>query len=381
VHAFYDADVSFHAPKFRRFDFVKISKMVVYKERAPKSARFLMQNRRNNMIRFENVSKIFQTTAGEIHALENVNLEIEDGCIFGVIGSSGAGKSTLVRCMNLLERPTEGRIFFGNVNLTGLKEKELRQARRKISMIFQQFNLLEQRDALGNVCYPLEIAGVAKKEAKNKAKALLELVGLDDRMHNFPSQLSGGQKQRVAIARALATDPDVLLCDEATSALDPATTRSILELLKDINEKLGVTIVVITHEMKVVEQICDKVAVLHNGTVVEQADVKDIFLKPKTEITRTLLFPQREGFGGGENSKIFRLSFDGQSSNEPVIANLVLECEAKINILGASTENIGGKAYGQMIIAIPEDNMKIARVQTYLKQIGVNYKECDEHGV
>ena len=333
------------------------------------------------MIRFENVSKIFQTTAGEIHALENVNLEIEGGCIFGVIGSSGAGKSTLVRCMNLLERPTEGRIFFGNVNLTGLKEKELRQARRKISMIFQQFNLLEQRDALGNVCYPLEIAGVAKKEAKNKAKALLELVGLDDRMHNFPSQLSGGQKQRVAIARALATDPDVLLCDEATSALDPATTRSILELLKDINEKLGVTIVVITHEMKVVEQICDKVAVLHNGTVVEQGDVKDIFLKPKTEITRTLLFPQREGFDGGENSKIFRLSFDGQSSNEPVIANLVLECEAKINILGASTENIGGKAYGQMIIAIPEDNMKIARVQTYLKQIGVNYKECDEHGV
>lgn len=333
------------------------------------------------MIRFENVGKTFTTTAGEIHALKDVNLIIEDGCIFGVIGSSGAGKSTLVRCMNLLEHPTEGRIFFGETNLTGLKGKELRQARRKISMIFQQFNLLEQRDALGNVCYPLEIAGVSKKEAKEKAKELLVLVGLDDRMSNYPSQLSGGQKQRVAIARALATDPDVLLCDEATSALDPATTRSILELLKDIKAKLGVTIVVITHEMKVVEQICDQVAVLHDGTVVEHGSVKDIFLKPKSEITRHLLFPQKEGFENGENRRVFRLSFDGQSSNEPIIANLILECEAKINILGASTENVGGKSYGQMLIAIPEDNMKIARVKTYLDDIGVHYKECDENGI
>lgn len=333
------------------------------------------------MIRFENVGKTFTTSAGEIHALKDVNLNIEDGCIFGVIGSSGAGKSTLVRCMNLLEHPTEGRIFFGETNLTGLKGKDLRQARRKISMIFQQFNLLEQRDALGNVCYPLEIAGVSKKEAKEKAKELLALVGLDDRMSNYPSQLSGGQKQRVAIARALATDPDVLLCDEATSALDPATTRSILELLKDINVKLGVTIVVITHEMKVVEQICDHVAVLHDGTVVEQGSVKDIFLKPKSEITRHLLFPQKDGFEACDNRKVFRLSFDGQSSSEPVIANLVLECEAKINILGASTENVGGKAYGQMLISIPEDNMKVARVKTYLDQIGVHYKECDENGI
>ncbi len=333
------------------------------------------------MIRFENVSKTFKTTAGEIHALHDVNIEIEDGCIFGVIGSSGAGKSTLVRCINLLERPTEGRIFFGETNLTALKGKELRQARRKIGMIFQQFNLLEQRDALGNVCYPLEIAGVSKKEAKDKAKELLALVGLDDRMSNFPSQLSGGQKQRVAIARALATDPDVLLCDEATSALDPATTRAILELLKDINQKLGVTIVVITHEMKVVEQICDNVAVLHNGTVVEQGSVKEVFLKPKSEVTRQLLFPQKEGLEASEEGKVFRLSFDGQSSNEPVIANLVLECEAKINILGASTENVGGKAYGQMLIRIPEDEMKIARVKTYLDRIGVHYKECEDNGI
>ena len=333
------------------------------------------------MIRFENVSKTFTSSAGEIHALHDVNLEIKDGCIFGVIGSSGAGKSTLVRCINLLEKPTEGKVFFGETNLLALKEKELRQARRKISMIFQQFNLLEQRDALGNVCYPLEIAGVSKKEAKEKAKELLALVGLEDRMSNYPSQLSGGQKQRVAIARALATDPDVLLCDEATSALDPATTTAILELLKDINEKLGVTIVVITHEMKVVEQICNNVAVLHNGTVVEQGDVKEIFLKPKSEVTRQLLFPHKEGFEAAQNQKVFRLSFDGQSSSEPVIANLVIECEAKINILGASTENVGGKAYGQMLIAIPEDNMKIARVKTYLDSIGVHYKECDENGI
>ena len=273
--------------------------------------------------------------------------------------------------MNLLERPTEGNVYFDDVNLTTLPAASLRQMRRKISMIFQQFNLLEQRDALGNVCYPLEIAGVSKRDAKEKAKKLLELVGLEDRIHSFPAQMSGGQKQRVAIARALATEPDVLLCDEATSALDPGTTRSILELLKSINEKLGVTIVVITHEMKVVEQICDKVAVLHDGKVVETGDVKEIFLKPQSIVTQHLLFPQKEGFESGGKQRIFRLSFDGQSSNEPIIANLVLECQAKVNILGASTEDVGGKAYGQMLISIPEDEMKVARVKNYLDELGV----------
>lgn len=327
------------------------------------------------MIRFEKVSKIFKTSAGEVHALSEIDLNIEKGSIFGVIGSSGAGKSTLVRCMNLLERPTSGDVYFDEVNLTKLSMAELRQMRRKISMIFQQFNLLEQRDALGNVCYPLEISGVSKKDAREKAKELLKMVGLEDRMHSFPAQLSGGQKQRVAIARALATNPDVLLCDEATSALDPGTTRAILDLLKDINQKLGVTIIVITHEMKVVEQICDKVAVIHEGKVVESGDVKEIFLKPQSKVTQHLLFPQKEGFDTAENQRVFRLSFDGQSSNEPVIANLVLECQAKINILGASTEDVGGKAYGQMIIAIPEDEMKIARVKNYLDEIGVHVIE------
>lgn len=327
------------------------------------------------MIRFEKVSKIFETATGEIHALSDIDLDIEQGCIFGIIGSSGAGKSTLVRCMNLLERPTSGSVYFEDVELTALPSAQLRQMRRKISMIFQQFNLLEQRDALGNVCYPLEISGVSKKEAREKAKKLLELVGLEDRIHSFPAQLSGGQKQRVAIARALATDPDVLLCDEATSALDPGTTRAILELLKSINEKLGVTIVVITHEMKVVEQICDKVAVVHDGKVVEAGEVKEIFLKPKSKVTQHLLFPQKESFESDKEQRIFRLSFDGQSSNEPIIANLVLECQAKINILGASTEDVGGKAYGQMLIAIPEDEMKIARVKSYLDELGIFVSE------
>ena len=245
------------------------------------------------MIRLEKVTKIFETAEGQIQALAEIDLNIEKGCIFGVIGASGAGKSTLVRCMNLLERPTSGNVYFDHVNLTELPMAKLRQMRRKIGMIFQQFNLLEQRDALGNVCYPLEISGVSKKEARAKGKKLLELVGLEDRIHSFPAQLSGGQKQRVAIARALATDPDVLLCDEATSALDPGTTRSILELLKSINEKLGVTIVVITHEMKVVEQICNQVAVVHDGRVVEIGDVKEIFLKPKSKVTQELLFPQK----------------------------------------------------------------------------------------
>ena len=327
------------------------------------------------MIRFDKVSKTFVTTAGEVHALSEIDLNIEKGCIFGVIGSSGAGKSTLVRCMNLLERPTSGDVYFDDVNLTKLPMAELRQMRRKISMIFQQFNLLEQRDALGNVCYPLEISGVPKKAAREKAVKLLEMVGLSDRIHSFPAQLSGGQKQRVAIARALATDPDVLLCDEATSALDPGTTKAILDLLKDINEKLGVTIIVITHEMKVVEQICDKVAVVHNGEVVETGEVKDIFLNPQSKVTQQLLFPHKEGYEMTGNQRVFRLSFDGQSSNEPVIANLVLECEAKVNILGASTEDVGGKAYGQMLIAIPEDEMKVARVKNYLNEIGVHVIE------
>ena len=252
------------------------------------------------MIRLEKITKTFETAEGEIHALSEIDLNIEKGCIFGVIGSSGAGKSTLVRCMNLLEKPTSGNVFFDDVNLIELTVAQLRQTRRKIGMIFQQFNLLEQKNALSNVCYPLEISGVPKKESKAKAKELLKLVGLEDRIHSYPAQLSGGQKQRVAIARALATDPDVLLCDEATSALDPGTTRAILDLLKRINEKLGVTIVVITHEMKVVEQICDKVAVIHDGHVAETGEVAEVFQNPKSKVTRYLLLAEELEMEMGE---------------------------------------------------------------------------------
>lgn len=332
------------------------------------------------MIRIENVSKVFRTSTDEIKAVKDINLTIEDGGIFGIIGLSGAGKSTLVRCINLLERPTKGKIYLNEVELTALSPKRLRREREKIGMIFQQFNLLEQRTALRNVCYPLEIAGVPSAQAREKAKQLLKLVGLEDRMNSYPSQLSGGQKQRVAIARGLATDPQVLLCDEATSALDPNTTRSILDLLKSINETMGVTIVVITHEMKVVEQICDQVAVLDYGTVAETGAVKDIFLSPKSKIAQELIFPKNKGISSLHNKRIIRLAFDGQSSFEPVIANLVLKCQTMVNILGASTEDIGGKAFGQMILQLPEDDLAIARAKNYLDSIGIHYEESDVDG-
>lgn len=246
------------------------------------------------MIKIDNLSKEFQTSNGKFEALKNINLTIEDGDIFGIIGLSGAGKSTLVRCMNLLEKPTEGNVFLDEEKLNNLSPKALREKRRKIGMIFQQFNLLNQRTALKNVCYPLEIAGVTKKEAIAKAEELLSLVGMSDKKNSYPSQLSGGQKQRVAIARALATDPRVLLCDEATSALDPDTTNSILELLKNINEKMGVTIVIITHEMSIVEKICNKMAILDSGEIVESGDVSEIFLLPKSQIGRKLIIPKDE---------------------------------------------------------------------------------------
>ena len=331
------------------------------------------------MIRLENVRKTFQTNEGEIHAIRNISMTIEEGSIYGIIGLSGAGKSTLVRCMNLLERPTEGRVFLGQAELTSLGSKELRKERKKIGMIFQQFNLLEQRTAIGNVCYPLEIQGVSRKKSREKAQKLLQMVGLEDRMENYPSQLSGGQKQRVAIARALATDPQVLLCDEATSALDPNTTRSILELLKTINEKLGVTIVVITHEMKVVEQICSQVAVLDQGELVESGDVKEVFLAPKSRVTRELIFPGNTTISQEAGKTVFRLSFEGQASSEPILANLILKCHAVVNILQAGTEDIGGKAFGQMLLQLPDDEMTQNRIKKYLDETGVFYEESDRY--
>lgn len=330
------------------------------------------------MIELQHVSKTFETVSGSVEAVRDVSLTVHKGDIFGVIGLSGAGKSTLVRCINLLERPTDGKVLFDGVDLASLDRKSLLATRRKIAMIFQNFNLLAQRTARDNVCYPMEITGVPKKKAREKAAALLERVGLADRMDSYPSQLSGGQKQRVAIARALATDPQVLLCDEATSALDPNTTRSILALLKDINRDLGVTIIVITHEMKVVEQICNRVAVMENGSVVETGEVKEVFLSPKSKIARELILPKSETVETLVSDNVIRIAFDGQSAFEPLISNLVMECHAPVNILGADTKNIDGKAFGQMLLQLPDDASSAMRVKQYLTDRGVRFEEVTE---
>lgn len=330
------------------------------------------------MIELQNVSKHFGTATGTVEAVSDVSLKIDKGDVFGIIGLSGAGKSTLVRCINLLERPTAGRILFDGIDLCSLSPNELRQKRRKISMIFQGFNLLFQRTALKNICYPMEISGIPKDVRLKKAMELLEIVGLTDRADAYPAQLSGGQKQRVAIARALATDPQVLLCDEATSALDPNTTRSILSLLKEINEKLGVTIIVITHEMKVVEQICNRVAVLDRGYVAETGYVKDVFLSPKSDIARDLILPKSEAVMNFIGGKIIRLVFDGQSSFDPVVGNICLECRVAVNIIGADTKNIGGKAFGQILLQLPEDDNAVLRIRNYLNTHGLKYEEVRE---
>ncbi|MGN1121461.1 MAG: methionine ABC transporter ATP-binding protein [Eubacteriales bacterium] len=332
------------------------------------------------MIELQHLSKVFRTASGEVEAVKDVSLKVEKGDIFGIIGLSGAGKSTLVRCINFLERPTSGKVIFAGVELDGLSHKELLETRRKIGMIFQNFNLLAQRTAIGNVCYPMEITGVPKKQAREKAEKLLETVGLADRKNAYPAQLSGGQKQRVAIARALATDPEVLLCDEATSALDPNTTRSILALLKEINQTLGVTIIVITHEMKVVEQICNRVAVLENGCVVESGNVKDVFLAPKSQIARELILPKMPSAGTVEqmeSGSVIRIAFDGQSAFEPLISNLTMACHAAVNILGADTKNIDGKAFGQMLLQLPDDEMAAMRVKNYLTERHVSFEEVE----
>ena len=326
------------------------------------------------MYRLENLSKEFVEKSNTVVAVRNVNLSIGKGEIFGIIGFSGAGKSTLVRCLNLLEVPTSGKVIFKGKNLLEINEKELRNYRQKIGMIFQSFNLLAQRNVVDNVCYPLEIAGVKRKDARKKALELLEMVGIEDKAKSYPSQLSGGQKQRVAIARALATDPDVLLCDEATSALDPITTTAILDLLKTINQKLGVTIVIITHEMKVVQQICDKVAVMSEGCIVEQGEVKEIFVNPKSEITKKLVL-SKSLYISDVGRKFLRIVFEGQSAFEPIISTLTIECNEMVNILGANTENIGGKAYGQMLIELPDNPISAEKIKRYLDSKAIYYEE------
>ncbi|MBQ8397649.1 MAG: ATP-binding cassette domain-containing protein [Clostridia bacterium] len=341
--------------------------------------RFPMQQAANPIIEISGLRKVFHTKQGDFTALDGIDLSIGAGDIFGIIGLSGAGKSTLVRCINYLESPTEGTIRFDGRVLGTLKPAELREARRSMGMIFQQFNLLMQRTALGNICLPLEIAGVPRKKAVERAQELLELVGLPDRADAYPAQLSGGQKQRVAIARALATNPKVLLCDEATSALDPTTTRSILALLKEINQKLGITIVVITHEMSVIEEICRHVAIIDQSRIAEVGEVEEIFVNPQSDIARRLIFPGGMPVERLGSERCVRIVFDGNSSFEPVVANLVLECGTAVNILFADTKDIDGRAFGQMLIQLPDDEIAQKRVFNYLSRVGISYKEESIH--
>ena len=327
------------------------------------------------MIEIKNLCKQFDDKI----ALKDINLTIYDGDIFGIIGLSGAGKSTLVRCINLLEKPTEGNVIIDGLDMTSLSQAELFRTRRNIGMIFQNFNLFEQRSLLKNVCYPLEIAGVPREESRKRAAEMLELVGLGDRLNDYPSILSGGQKQRVAIARALATNPKYLLCDEATSALDPTTTTSILELLKKINKEFGITIVVITHEMRVIESICNRVAVIDQSNIVEQGYVKDVFLSPKTKIAKQLVFPGRERISTELGERTVRLVFDGNSTYEPIISGLAIECRAAVSILAADIKNIDGKTYGQIVIQLPADSDADERIFEYLSNHGVSYEEVSEN--
>ncbi len=327
------------------------------------------------IVQLVGLGKVFQSKNNVVKALDDINLTIHQGEIFGIIGLSGAGKSTLVRCINFLEKPTSGSVIFDGADLGSLSERDLLKARQSMGMIFQQFNLLMQRNALQNICFPLEIAGVPKKEAKKRALELLEIVGLADKAKSYPSQLSGGQKQRVAIARALATNPKVLLCDEATSALDPTTTRSILSLLKEINQRLGITVIVITHEMSVIEEICHRVAIIDQSHIAELGDVEEVFVRPKSKIAKQLVFSGETHIDTFEGEHKCRIIFDGRTSFEPVIANMVLECKTPVNILFADTKDIDGRAFGQMVIQLPNDETGRKRIMNYLNVNEIPYEE------
>lgn len=333
---------------------------------------------KRTIVELKSLGKVFESKNQTVKALDDINLTINEGEIFGIIGLSGAGKSTLVRCINFLERPSEGSVIFDGASLENLSKRDLLKARQSMGMIFQQFNLLMQRNAMQNICFPMEIAGVPKKEARKRAKELLEIVGLSDRAKAYPAQLSGGQKQRIAIARALATNPKVLLCDEATSALDPTTTRSILRLLKDINQKLGITVIVITHEMKVIEEICNRVAIIDQSHIAEIGEVEEVFVRPKSKIAKQLVFAGDTHIDIFEGKHKCRIIFDGRTSFEPVIANMILECKAPVNILFADTKDIDGKAFGQMVIQLPNDETSRRRIISYLDTNKIPYEEVKD---
>lgn len=344
------------------------------------------------MIRLENVSKTFTDSNKEVHAVNNVSLTINDGDIFGIIGFSGAGKSTLVRCINLLEKPTEGKVFVDDAEITALSGKELRKARKKIGMIFQHFNLMPSRTIFGNVAYPLRGSGLSKEEIKEKVHHLLELVGISEKENAFPSQLSGGQKQRVAIARALANDPNILLCDEATSALDPQTTKSILKLLQQLNQTLGITVVVITHEMAVVKEICNRVAVMDHGDVVEEGEVFHVFASPKEPLTRNfikttsnlqkieeLIAADSPVVATKKGELIVRLSYVEKNTSEPLISTVTQKFGIILNIVFADVEIVQNAPIGGTVAIVSGESSRIDEALQYLrdKNVGVEVIKDD----
>ncbi len=335
-----------------------------------------------SIIEIRNLTKKFELDGHTITALDGIDLSIEKGDVFGIIGMSGAGKSTLVRSINYLETPTEGDVLIDGENLANLNEKQLRRMRSRIGMIFQNFNLLEQKNVLDNVCFPLEVNGVKKKDARKRAKEVLQLVKLSEKEKAYPSQLSGGQQQRVAIARALATNPQILLCDEATSALDPQTTLSILSLLREINETLGITIVIITHQMSVVTEVCKKVAIIDGGRLAETGTVEKIFRNPESDAAKELISGKEIRFTPLSNldtGRKIRIVFKENSAYEPVMANMILKLQAPVNILKADTRNVGGKAVGEMILGLPEGESIKADIISYLTERGISVTEDFEN--
>lgn len=344
------------------------------------------------MIELKNVSKTFGTKDATVHAVKHVNLTIDDGEIFGIIGFSGAGKSTLVRCINLLERPTEGEVIVDGDNLTNLNEKELRQVRKKIGMIFQHFNLMRSRTVAQNVAFPLKGSGLSKEEIQAKVTSLLELVDLKEKANAYPAQLSGGQKQRVAIARALANDPKVLLCDEATSALDPQTTQSILKLLKEVNQRLNLTIVLITHEMAVVKEICDRVAVMENGNVVEEGDILDVFSDPKQQITKNfinttsamhkiyeLIDREHPIVQIKKGETLVKLNYAPNNTGEALISKISRDYEVNTNIIFGNIEVIKSAPLGGLVIILGGKKENITKAINCLRENYVKVevmKEC-----
>lgn len=331
------------------------------------------------MIKIEHLDKTFNGKTQTVYALKDINLDIQKGDIFGIIGMSGAGKSTLIRCMNFLERPTSGSVKIDGKDLASMSDKELRKTRQEVAMIFQHFNLLQQRNVRGNIAFSMEIAGMKKSDIEKRIDELLEIVDLKDRAKMYPAQLSGGQKQRVAIARALATNPKIILCDEATSALDPATTQSILKLLKEINQKYGITIVIITHEMSVVESICSHVAIIDSGEVAEIGTVEKVFTQPESKVAKRIIYQKADDSMFGK--RCIRVVFDGKSSYEPVISNLIMECKIAVNIMFADTKDIDGKAYGHMILQLPEDRIQGDKAIYYLRSKNLVVEELEDYVV